>query len=90
VSPVVLDRNVATLDKTGFVETSAKRGHERRRFVGRSAIKNPDHRQHRLLRPHGERPSGCRAEKGDERAALHHEEFHARLAGESYLTKALL
>src|SRR5262249_2310599 len=71
--PVVLDSYILTLDKTGFLQTLAERGHISRGRVcaGRCAGEEADHR-YRLLRVRGEWPHGCRAaENSDELPPSH-------------------
>ena len=71
LQPVVLDRHVLAFDVAGFVEAFAERGRKARGDIGRPAVDKPDHRQRRLLRACGERPSRRRAaEKRDELAPL--------------------
>src|SRR5262249_45193075 len=65
--PAILDRHVAALDITGFVEALAERGHHGCVPLRRPAVEEADHRHRRLLRPRCERPCGyTAAEKCDE------------------------
>src|SRR5437016_4957510 len=66
--PAILDRHVAALDITSFVEALAERGHHGCVSLRRPTIEEPDHRHCWLLRARRERPD-CRrtaAEKRDE------------------------
>src|SRR5262249_21874791 len=68
--PTLFDRHVLALDKSGFLEALAERGHQVGPIGKRSAVEETDHRH--CLGPRGERPGGNRAaEQRDERAALH-------------------
>src|SRR6202040_543804 len=69
LQPMVLDRHVLPFDIAGFVEAFAKRSPITRRAIGRSGVKEADHRQCRLLPARGERPSG--SEQGDKLAPPH-------------------
>src|SRR5262249_29376746 len=70
--PAILDRHVAALDITSFVEALAERGHHGCVPLRRPTIEEPKHRHRRLLRARRERPRGSRAaEQRDERAAFH-------------------
>jgi hypothetical protein len=75
--PAEFDRHVAAFDKASFVQASANCGHvfgigRRRRWRSQDA-----NNRHQLLSARCERPCGRASEKGDELAALHHEEFPA-------------
>src|SRR5262245_52043412 len=90
--PVVLDPHILALDKTGFVEAFAERGHKMQRGIGRTAIDKSDHRYRLLLRTHPERPHGGRAaEQRDELAAFHSitRSTRNRIDGEIATPKAL-
>jgi hypothetical protein len=70
--PAIFDRDVLTLDVTGFVQATAERGHYGSERLSRLSIQESDHRHRRLLPAHGERPSSHRAaEQRDEVAPLH-------------------
>src|SRR3984885_10963472 len=70
LGPAKLDGHVLPVDKAGFLQTLA----ERLGFLGiwGSTVKNPDHRQRRLLRAGGERPRGYRAAKERDELAPPH------------------
>jgi len=61
LQPVVLDRHVLAFDDAGFVEAIAESDHVARGGFGRTAAKESDHRQRRLLRIRAERPRNRRA-----------------------------
>ena len=61
LGPAVLDRHVAALDIAGFAQALAECGDVARERVRRPAVKKPDHRHRRLLRPRRERPRHRRA-----------------------------
>src|SRR5258708_34394020 len=70
--PPILDRHVATFDKTGLIQALMECGQEARESFPRSTVEEPDHWHSRLLRPRAYRPRGCRAaEPRDERAPPH-------------------
>src|SRR6266571_3732170 len=50
--PAILDRHVAALDITSFVEALAESGHHGCVYLRRPTIEEPDHRRCWLLRPH--------------------------------------
>src|SRR4029077_8865507 len=90
--PAILDRHVAALDITSFVEALAERGHHGCVPLRRPTIEEPDHRHRRLLRARCERPRHCRAaDQRDELATLHSITSSARMSsvGGSSMPKAL-
>jgi hypothetical protein len=60
LGPTVLDQHVASFDIAGLAQALPKGRGRRRIFPGRRAVKEPDHRHGRLLRPCRERPRGPR------------------------------
>src|SRR5947208_929513 len=69
--PAEFDRDVLSLDKARFIQTSAERSNDKSGVIGRPRAHEPDHRHRRLLRPRRERPRGPAAEQCHERAAVH-------------------
>src|SRR5207247_744760 len=71
--PAVFDRDVLALDIAGLLQATVKLPQTVRVHVRRCGVEEPDHRHHRLLRAHRERPRrGCAAEKSDELATAAH------------------
>src|SRR5262245_65384494 len=69
--PAIFNLQVLALDIAYLFQSLAERAQTDRVHFTRCVAEEPDHR-HRLLRPRGERPRGCRAaEKRDELATLH-------------------
>ena len=48
--PAVLDRQVLSLDKAGFVQSLVERGYKRGKRAGRRSAEEADHRHRLLLR----------------------------------------
>src|SRR5262249_46171935 len=72
--PAILDREVASLDPSQLPQAAFERGDARLclRVVGGKTHQHADPPHPlRLLRACGNRPRGCPAEKGDERASFH-------------------
>src|SRR5262245_25140801 len=70
--PAIFDRDVLTLDVTGFVQATAERAHYGSERLSRLSIQKSDHRHRRLLRARHERPRGhTTAEQRDECAPFH-------------------
>src|SRR5262249_50755290 len=69
--PAIDDGDVAAFDKSRLLEAEPERVEVRRERFGRSAAEKSDHRNRRLLRARGERPSRRAADEHDEAAALH-------------------
>src|SRR5262245_55268306 len=71
--PAIFDRDVLTLDVTGFVQATAERAHYGSERLSRLSIQKSDHRHRRLLRPRRDRPRRRRAaEQRDELAPSDH------------------
>src|SRR5712664_904247 len=70
--PSVIQRDVSTLDVTGFAESMEESGHVRAVSFWRSAIEESDHRHCRLLRTRSDwRRHHCSTQKGDQVAPSH-------------------
>src|SRR5262249_10887050 len=69
--PAIFDRDVLTLDVTGFVQATAERGRHGSVRLSRLSIQESDHRHRRLLRARAERPRRRAAEQRDELAPFH-------------------
>src|SRR5262245_57612685 len=68
---LVVDRDVAALDKAHAAKALAKRSLHLRGGRTRAAAQIPHHRHHRLLRARGKRPRSRTADERDELAPLH-------------------
>jgi hypothetical protein len=80
--PAIFDRDIPALDIAGFSQALEEPTQPAGVPVGGRAAEEPDHRHRRPLCARSEGPSGRAAEKGDELAASHHEEFPTRLLHE--------
>ena len=70
--PVIIDPDVAAVDKAGLAEPVLKSGHEFRPFLGGGGAEKSHHRHRHLLRARSKRPSGRRAaDQRDELAPPH-------------------
>src|SRR5262249_24481428 len=81
----ILDRDILTFNKTGFLQTLAKAAQSVNQRVRRSRIKKADHWHGRLLCAHGERPCRCCAAKQrDELASPQSIELHPRCPSQGF------
>src|SRR5262249_7164045 len=72
LQPVVLDRDVLTLDVAGFLKTRAERWHAQSTRIGRRGADEPNHRQLRRLRPRDHWPSRSAAQSRNDLPPSYH------------------